>query len=153
MASLLHAHAIALSWCYDAIPNSMMMYRRAICELIGAIAADLAQLDQPPVTHWPTCPDTPAPHPLGIVYVVAGSRLGGRMLVRQVEASPDKAVAAATDYFTCNTGDELWRNVLLELRNWHGNDRESDRIITGARETFEWFAIAQTETEKGRVAA
>ena len=89
------------------LPLERALERAGVAELLAdwparrrapALAADLAQLgaETPPWVEPPECP-TPC-HMLGILYVIEGSKLGGRVLHRRVLASPDPQVRAATRF-------------------------------------------------------
>ena len=139
LAAFLNAHAIALSWCLQWLPSTMWSYRYSVDGLIGAIANDLANLGQPSVTSWPADRPGISGSPLGMVYVIGGSRLGGRVLLKTITGSPDPVVAAATDYLTCEHGNVLWRDVLDDLNSWTGTATEEQRILEGAKSTFRLF--------------
>lgn len=88
-------------------PLERSLERAGVAELLAdwparrrapALAADLAQLgvEAPP---WVDLPDLPTPcHMLGVLYVVEGSKLGGRVLHRRVVTSPDPEVRGVTGF-------------------------------------------------------
>jgi heme oxygenase len=148
LAFFLRSQALALSWCQDALPCAMADRARCLNAMICAVADDLAALDEPAQTNWTSAPARFELEPLGLLYVVAGSRLGARLLVRNVERSDDATVRAATRFLTCPEGDRLWRDVLEELKLWSGSQEEEERIIAAARAGFGWFAIAHQDIHR-----
>ncbi|MBN9080210.1 MAG: hypothetical protein BGP04_18245 [Rhizobiales bacterium 62-17] len=77
---------------------------------------------------------------VGIIYVLEGSRLGARMLIKMVSASSDPAVAAATAYLGHGAGQPFWRNFLSFLDRLTLAPDEIERAIAGARYAFSLFA-------------
>ncbi|WP_084419591.1 biliverdin-producing heme oxygenase [Henriciella litoralis] len=148
LAVFLRAQALALSWCLSALPYAMADRARNLNGMICAIADDLAGLGAPAQTDRRSPPARFELEPLGLIYVVAGSRLGARLLVRDVLRSEDATVRTATRFLTCPEGDALWRDVLEELSEWSGSQDEEERIIAAARAGFGWFAIAHQDTHR-----
>jgi heme oxygenase len=75
----------------------------------------------------------------GTLYVLEGSRLGARFLVRSVAASPDPLVAATTAYLRHGEGEGLWP-AFLTLLEQHAPDH--DRAVAAAKRAFALFAEA-----------
>ena len=110
------------------------------------LAADLFSLGLPPeaIATLPACPPPDlgsAAAAMGSLYVMEGSTLGGRVILRHVEAHLD---GAGCSYFTGygnNTG-MMWRSFVARLDQWPA--AEAERIVIGATATFEhlgwWFA-------------
>lgn len=78
---------------------------------------------------------------LGAVYVLEGSRLGAKFLLRTIEASPDMHIANASAYLRHGVKERLWQSflVILEREAMH-TDR--DEAIEGARQAFDLFIQA-----------
>ncbi|MEQ9314813.1 MAG: biliverdin-producing heme oxygenase [Henriciella sp.] len=142
LSAFLEAHALALSWCTDAIPADRSEFSALMRGLIAAIGDDLAHLGAPAQSHWPAKPNALRGDALGLIYVVAGSRLGGRVLVRQILAAEDPVVASATRYFTCTEGDALWQSVQVALQDWTGSSDQEARLVEGARSAFQYYEDA-----------
>lgn len=142
LTDFLQAHALALSWCADAVPSHQAEFSTLMRGLIAAIGDDLTRLDAPAQSHWPAKPNRLRGDPLGLIYVVAGSRLGGRVLVRQILAAEDPVVASATRYLTCPEGDALWKDVQAALKEWTGDSDQEAKLVEGARSAFQYFEDA-----------
>lgn len=142
LSTFLKAHAVALSWCRESMPAAMGHFSRLIEKLIAAIAADLDHLGAPAMTAWPGRPNMFRGDPLGMVYVIAGSRLGGRVLLRNIIAASDPLVASSTSYFSCKEGDALWQDMLGALQDWSGSRAQEDSLVEGARCAFQYFEDA-----------
>jgi heme oxygenase len=75
---------------------------------------------------------------LGTLYVLEGSRLGARVLLRTVTTSPDPRVAGTTSYLRHGAGSPLWQSFLLRLQDiaqWS----DVDEVTAAARRAFEQF--------------
>lgn len=72
----------------------------------------------------------------GMLYVIEGSRLGGRLLARQVAAD------LPTDYLDADQGKGSWRNLLDMLEAILSDPAMTDRAIVSACQTFARFAAA-----------
>lgn len=91
----------------------------------------------------------PAPTPpldaagvLGTMYVLEGSRLGAKVLLRDVERSPDPIVAEATDYLRHGSEERLWQSFLAQLER-HGAALPNETAAAdGAARAFDLFARA-----------
>lgn len=102
-----------------------------------ALARDLAalSLDTPPfAAALVPSPDFGA----GLLYVLEGSRLGARVLARQVSASGHGLPLA---YLTQGEGDDLWRSFLAWLEKPNVGTR-TDEVEAGARYGFQCFSDA-----------
>lgn len=105
----------------------------------GAIVADLAALGGVARPLPPLRRPTPA-GALGALYVLEGSRLGARHLLKRVVASTDPAMAAATCYLRHGTGLPLWPRLLAVLDAAALTPSETDNAIGDALHVFALFA-------------
>lgn len=105
----------------------------------AAIAADLAALGGT-VRPLPMRPGFTDAGMLGAAYVLEGSRLGARVLLKQIAASQDPTVAAATAYLGHGAGLPLWPRFLAILDNATQGPRETGEAIDAARRAFALFA-------------
>lgn len=87
---------------------------------------------------------------LGIAYALEGSRLGARLLLRAVEASPDAAVRAASAFLRHGTTSGLWRSFLEQLNRHPGAGRGAAEVEAGARAVFDAYLAALSDTSAGR---
>ena len=108
-----------------------------------ALSTDLAQLGAP-------LPDTAAmrialPTPermMGALYVLEGSRLGGKILQRRVAASPEERVRSADAYLSHAGPRGGWRIFLARLNQLGSTDEKRRDALAGAEQTFALFHAA-----------
>lgn len=108
------------------------------------LLADLAELGDS--TPWPEPQYTAQPPGWcwGAVYVIEGSRLGGRVLAKQVaEANP----RAPLRYLSHRGSTPSWP-VFIDQLDRQAANYPWDDVLGGAREVFERFVRA-AEAEKG----
>jgi heme oxygenase len=74
---------------------------------------------------------------LGAAYVLEGSRLGGKVLLRRVMENPDPVAREATHYLRHGMGTDLWPRFIEQLE---GTVCGVDDAIAGARAAFGLFA-------------
>ncbi|WP_424631327.1 biliverdin-producing heme oxygenase [Bradyrhizobium sp. SYSU BS000235] len=78
---------------------------------------------------------------LGVMYVLEGSRLGARFLLKLVARSADPAMTGATAYLSHGSAEPLWERFLLLLA--HEAPRvEEEEVVAGARTAFGLFSMA-----------
>jgi heme oxygenase len=107
------------------------------------LARDLLELGRDP-SVLPICAAPPQlggglPEAVGCAYVLEGSTLGGRVISRHVQTRLGPQVPHRfLDAYGADTGDR-WQAFRAALR-WFADSREiENRIIVGARQTFESF--------------
>ena len=76
---------------------------------------------------------------LGTAYVLEGSRLGGKMLLRVVMSSPDRQVTEATRFLGHGENQRLWPSFDALLGSSELSEVEVDRMVESAVRTFEFF--------------
>jgi heme oxygenase (biliverdin-IX-beta and delta-forming) len=75
----------------------------------------------------------------GALYVLEGSRLGGRVLARMADESGDEVVQGATRYFRHGERAGHWRSFLDAMERSSAVRREPERAKHAAIATFEAF--------------
>lgn len=109
----------------------------------AALRADLASLSL-------SAPDTPLPSEefkrggeaflLGALYVLEGSRLGARVILRALEASPSHGQHRdALRYLSHGQGQPLWPTFLAQLEASPDVRRDPNRTCAGASTAFTLF--------------
>lgn len=78
---------------------------------------------------------------LGTMYVLEGSRLGARFLLKIVTRSADPAVGLATAYLSHGAGQPLWERFLALLAH-EAPGLDEEEVIAGARSAFGVFNMA-----------
>lgn len=106
------------------------------------LASDLVALGQDP-DALAVCPAPPEfatlAEALGCAYVLEGSTLGGRVISRHVQTRLGPHVPHRfLDAYGANTGDR-WQGFRAALRCFADTREVENRIIAGARQTFEAF--------------
>lgn len=76
---------------------------------------------------------------VGVLYVLEGSRLGGRLLSRQVNQAD---ASAPIDYLTHGVEQDLWRSFRIWLEGLSKVDLRTDAAEAGARYGFRCFSDA-----------
>jgi heme oxygenase (biliverdin-IX-beta and delta-forming) len=76
------------------------------------------------------------------MYVLEGSRLGAKYLLRAVAAGGDPKIAAATRYLSHGAGLRLWPAFLQTLEDQPVTPQDEAAIIAGAHLAFALFAEA-----------
>ncbi|WP_349627026.1 biliverdin-producing heme oxygenase [Bradyrhizobium sp. Y36] len=104
-----------------------------------AIATDLARLGQDAQATVSVSPMTPG-GVLGTMYVLEGSRLGAKFLLKTIADATDSRVAEATAYLSHGTGKRLWQSFLSKLQSEEPCDE--DEVIEAARAAFAAFERA-----------
>jgi heme oxygenase len=79
------------------------------------------------------------PFALGILYVVEGSTLGGRFILKNVETVPGLDQQKGVSYFTGygNKTGSCWKNFLNEFTTYEEENNCGDEIIQGAVYAFD----------------
>ncbi len=76
---------------------------------------------------------------LGALYVLEGSRLGARVLVRWARASRDAHVRGATAYLAHGEGEALWPSFLQFIARREREGLDQGAVVAGARHAFGLF--------------
>ena len=79
---------------------------------------------------------------LGTMYVLEGSRLGAKYLLRMIAQSADPLVAEAGAYLSHGAGRPLWRSFLDRLQREAMTADDEAEAIAGAHQAFALFAQA-----------
>jgi len=105
----------------------------------GLLALDLADLGLPsPAARVAPAAGSEA-HAMGMLYVLEGSRLGGKLLLRRVLGNADPQVRRATRYLAHGSDSALWSSFVGRLEVSEAVNRAPDEAIAGAREAFSLF--------------
>ena len=105
----------------------------------AAIAADLERLGKDAHATVSVLPLTPSGM-IGTMYVLEGSRLGAKFLLKTVADAADPRVRAATAYLGHGAGKRLWQSFLAKLASEQACDE--DEAIEAARSAFAAFEQA-----------
>lgn len=76
---------------------------------------------------------------LGVLYVVEGSALGGRFILKNVEKSLGYSAETGASYFAGygNTTGSMWKHFMNELSQYEATHNAGDEIMAGAVFAFE----------------
>ncbi|QOZ54631.1 biliverdin-producing heme oxygenase [Bradyrhizobium sp. CCBAU 53338] len=105
----------------------------------AAIGADLDQLGREAQATVSVSPLTPGGI-VGTMYVLEGSRLGARFLLKTIADAADPRIGEATAYLRHGAGKRLWQSFLSKLASDVGCDE--DEVIEAARRAFAAFERA-----------
>lgn len=79
---------------------------------------------------------------LGTMYVLEGSRLGAKYLLRSIAHSADPVIAGATAYLGHGAGEQLWPRFLVALVPEPVTLADEAEIVDAAAVAFAMFAQA-----------
>ncbi|MBR0975196.1 MULTISPECIES: biliverdin-producing heme oxygenase [Bradyrhizobium] len=105
----------------------------------AAIAADLGRLGSA-VQSTVSVPPLTRSGVLGTMYVLEGSRLGAKFLLKTVADAGDPRIGEATAYLNHGAGKRLWQSFLARLASEVACDQEE--VIEAARIAFAAFEQA-----------
>jgi heme oxygenase len=108
----------------------------------AALLDDLARVGAARSTRPTTLRRLSPAELFGIAYVLEGSRMGGAVLARQVEANTDPDCRAATRYLRHGAGQGLWPSFLAALEASDPVRADPDAAVAAASATFAAFAEA-----------
>lgn len=77
---------------------------------------------------------------IGTMYVLEGSRLGAKFLLKAVADAADPRIGQAAAYLSHGAGKRLWQSFLAKLASQEGCDE--DEAIAAARSAFAAFERA-----------
>ncbi|AWL99804.1 biliverdin-producing heme oxygenase [Bradyrhizobium amphicarpaeae] len=109
----------------------------------AAIVADLGRLGSA-VLATVSVPPMTRSSVLGTMYVLEGSRLGAKFLLKAVADAADPRIGGATAYLRHGTGQRLWHSFLSKLEAEDTCDE--DEAIRAARGAFAAFERAADRT-------
>jgi len=108
------------------------------------LQADLAALGRAPPRPVSLPPLPTFPVALGALYVLEGSGLGGKVILRALARRFGASLAAATSYF--GAGGRPWAEFKSRLDAFGQADPASiPDVIGGAIQTFEQYALALSD--------
>lgn len=105
----------------------------------AAIAADLGRLGSAAQSTVAVPPLTPSGI-FGAMYVLEGSRLGAKFLLRELADATDPRITQATSYLSHGAGKRLWQSFLTKLQRDESCDEAE--AIAAARIAFAAFEQA-----------
>jgi heme oxygenase (biliverdin-IX-beta and delta-forming) len=73
------------------------------------------------------------------MYVLEGSRLGAKFLLRSVETSDNPLIRAPTAYLRHGYGGRLWTGFLTKLEKEEVTLSDQAEMVNGALDAFEMF--------------
>lgn len=79
---------------------------------------------------------------LGTMYVLEGSRLGAKFLLKAIADAPDSRIAQAAAYLGHGIGKRLWQSFLARLADEHLSERDEAEAVGGAQAAFAAFERA-----------
>lgn len=137
LAGFLAAQALSLAIVREGL--EVFPWSERIDRMLGLIESDLATLRRP-LPHLPAGA-SPGAHPLGPVYVIAGSRLGAAILRGRLRHADDPLVRQARRYLSWRLPRGAWARVCADLDAIVDPD-EARAVMAGARRTFGVFERA-----------
>ena len=135
--------------CFAALDRGIPKGDRSadlLAELQGLIRADLAALDHdlPDIGT----PDLGSLDPLAVRYVVDGSRLGSRVLVKRWASACSGRTADAGQYLSHETSPDSWRATCDALGEIPPESDRATRIIADVARIFDMFTVVLNTLKK-----
>ena len=142
LRSYLSVHFLAR----DYLQNIMTGYEalRDDKEKLSNLRADFDVLDMP-LPQWKDMPDRESHHPLGLIYVIAGSALGSKLLYKHWSAASDPDVLEVKNFMTCAKDSRIWADFLVHLNANQFTPAETHDMILGAEYCFGVFEAANNQ--------
>jgi heme oxygenase (biliverdin-IX-beta and delta-forming) len=106
--------------------------RAAIAADLARVGGSLRRLENQPALNRNAV--------FGTLYVLEGSRLGARYLLRTVALSANPVIASATAYLDHGSGQHLWQSFVHALEHAPFTHHDEADIIAGAHLAFSMFA-------------
>jgi heme oxygenase len=104
-----------------------------------ALANDLADLEEPLRDPMPVDPVDGEARQFGMLYVLEGSRLGGKLLLQRALAHPQQQVRSATRYLAHGADKAFWPSFVSRLESSEAVAASPDEAVAGARAAFTLF--------------
>lgn len=107
----------------------------------AALLADMSTLSDAPPSYddYDDARLREEAYMMGVLYVLEGSRLGARVLLRMIESEPDHGCRLTTHYLSHGQGLPLWTTFLSSLEASADVRRNTDLAIGGATAAFKLF--------------
>jgi heme oxygenase len=105
----------------------------------ASLRADLADLGMITAPAAPVLPLGGEAHQFGVLYVLEGSRLGAKVLIRRLLALPDLPPLRALRYLRHGEGRPLWHTFLERLECSAAVRCSPTEAIAGAKAAFSFF--------------
>ncbi len=139
----LRAHSVALSALIPSVVSRP--HHHEVCvSLLNLANGGLRALDIAIPVSERSISDL---HPLGVAYVVLGSRLGARVVRQGLTSNASGSLAAAHEYFLHEAPIALWRPLLEELQHVRAEE-ECGQIVAAALRAFAEFECAALEARQ-----
>jgi heme oxygenase (biliverdin-IX-beta and delta-forming) len=143
-----HSLAAFSNWDAHGLALPSPSHSTCLAADLAALGTDPAAVVRTPPALLPHLPNFA--HALGALYVLEGSTLGGRVILRNLEARIGPRIAAATQFFggRAETVGPIWQRFKAALDAF-GNDRPqlSDDVLLGSESVFRailtWFSSEQ----------
>ena len=145
----LRAHAASIAAVRAANPDANDKLSRVLKGLETALETDLHTLQ-----CNETIPEISLPggkwNSLGVTYVIAGSRLGAKVLSRRVATARESNVQSANRYLTWPGADHLWRDFQQIDKEYDPELTDITPINSAAEAVFECFGLAAETVLNGQ---
>jgi heme oxygenase len=106
-----------------------------------ALVGDLDTLGVRPPAYAALTIDSDIGSLLGWSYVLEGSRLGARLILRAVMISPKSDVTRSTAFLRHGAGERLWESFKVEMAKINNDPVAIVKACAGATTAFQCFAL------------
>jgi len=137
----LKSHHMALGHCYRAVEKQCTAFELFPPNPIGLLRDDIKALGLTTPKVWEPAKKLEGQW-LGTAYVLAGARLGARVLLKRVQKATPSMPANATSFLESQQDPMPWRLVVAALQTKQMTAFEAEPILLAAKSTFEVFEQA-----------
>lgn len=140
----LRSHHMALGYCYRTFATNDATVAFLPPNPVPELSMDILALGDKIPDDW--MPRQPLDGSwLGMAYVLAGSRLGARILLKRVLEKPSAIPAQAIAYLESQQDPAPWKKIVEALKATKPDPDMANAIILSARQTFGVFNEAVGE--------
>ncbi|MDA8585045.1 hypothetical protein N9L47_02135 [Rhodobacteraceae bacterium] len=108
-----------------------------LCQMVHSLALDLDELGAKQLAYVVPLPKIS--DPLAIDYLVAGSRLGTKVLKKRWSNSNDLIVCRANKYFSLDSDPSFWPSTCQALANVAPESARAKAIVQDTKSLFQLF--------------
>ena len=123
-------------------------FLRDDAEKLACLKADFDIMGVAPPS-WPGAPRAKQCHAVGLIYVMAGSALGSKLLYKTWRTASDSDVLSVHNFMTCAKDSQIWNKFLAYTESTRFSQSEVDSMVEAANYCFGIFEAANNHVLEG----
>ena len=123
-------------------------FLRDDAEKLAFLRADFEIMGGTPPS-WPDAPRAKECHAVGLIYVMAGSALGSKLLYKTWRTASDDDVLSVHNFMTYAKDSKIWHKFLDYTENTLFSESEVESMVEAANYCFGIFEAANNQVLKG----